>query len=101
MSMDGSSTDLSVTAENAEFFGQPSNATRDGAFRRSAQPGARVLQVPFRAVGKQQHVAAVLGIHRAECGGEAQPEDGSSVPSPSQRRLRWCALAASAASTCW
>ena len=51
MSMDGSSTDLPVTAETAEFFGRPSNATRDGAFRRSAQPGARVLQVPFRAVG--------------------------------------------------
>lgn len=30
--MDGSSTDVPDTKENAEHFGRPSNATRDGAF---------------------------------------------------------------------
>ena len=30
--MDGSTTDVPDTKENAEYFGRPSNATRDGAF---------------------------------------------------------------------
>ena len=63
-----------------------------GRFRRSAQPGARLLRIRFRAVGKQRHVAAVLEIHRAECGGGDRPEDGPIRPSPSQRRLRWSRL---------
>jgi len=32
VSVDGSSTDVPATAENAEHFGRPSNGTRDGAF---------------------------------------------------------------------
>jgi Insertion element 4 transposase N-terminal/Transposase DDE domain len=32
VSMDGSTTDVPDTPENAEHFGRPSNATRDGAF---------------------------------------------------------------------
>ena len=32
VSMDGTTTDVPNTAENAEYFGRPSNATRDGAF---------------------------------------------------------------------
>jgi hypothetical protein len=36
VSIDGSTSDLPDTRENAAFFSRPSNATRDGAFRRSA-----------------------------------------------------------------
>jgi len=32
VSVDGSSTDVPDTLENAQYFGRPSNATRDGAF---------------------------------------------------------------------
>jgi hypothetical protein len=32
VSMDGSTTDVPNSKANAEYFGRPSNATRDGAF---------------------------------------------------------------------
>ena len=36
VSMDGSTTDVPNSTANAEYFGRPSNATRDGRSRRSA-----------------------------------------------------------------
>jgi hypothetical protein len=70
VSMDGSTTDLPDTKDNDEYFGRPSNATRDGAFPQvrwvvAAESGTGALigaTIGAYTVGEQTLARDLLGV---------------------------------------
>ena len=74
VSMDGSSTDVPDTKENDEYFGRPSNATRDGAFPQvrwvvaaeyAGSPGGAPQQRPFGRCDEIGSVASYASTCRS------------------------------------
>jgi hypothetical protein len=70
VSMDGSSTDVPDTKDNDEYFGRPSNATRDGAFPQvrwivaaESRTGALIgAAIGAYTVGEQSLARDLLGV---------------------------------------
>ena len=92
ISLDGSTSDLPDTAENAEHFGRPSNATRDGAFPQvrwlvAAESGTGALVGatlgPY-TVGEQTLARDLLSAFGPGNAGAGRPE--LLVPRPGPRR---------------
>ena len=105
VSMDGSTTDVPDSTANAEYFGRPSNATRDGAFPQvrwivAAESGPGELIGPACAacgpssqhgLGGLDHVAGSLGRLTHGVQGRVPVRGGGAVLGAPQRfrdRLR-------------
>ena len=92
VSMDGSTTDVPDTKENDEYFGRPSNATRDGAFPQvrwlaAAESGTGALvgaTIGPYTVGEQTLARDLLPAFGAGDAGAGRPQ--LSVPHPGPRR---------------
>ena len=92
VSMDGSTTDVPNSTANAEYFGRPSNATRDGAFPQvrwivAAESGTGALigatLGPY-TVGDEVGPGPAAGVLRADARA-GRPQ--LSVPHPGPRRV--------------
>ena len=92
VSMDGSTTDVPNTKENDEYFGRPSNATRDGAFPQvrwlaAAESGTGALvgaTIGPYTVGEQTLARDLLPAFGAGDAGAGRPQ--LPVPHPGPRR---------------